>query len=143
MNDSVNKSDYDYEVAHEEHIIIIESDGISSTAKSSFYKIVQDIALEWENCVKNEMGDHDYLYFLPAISPLLLKLCTYIPLWSGVMCKLFNYGDNPPSSTAIESQFNDLKNRVLKHVNYMPMRIDDFLKIHIQSINGTMKCINA
>lgn len=59
------------------------------------------------------------------------------------MCSVFNYGNNPPSSAAIESQFNDLKHRVLKHVNSMPMRVDDFLKAHILSINGSMKLINA
>lgn len=59
------------------------------------------------------------------------------------MCSSFKYGDIPPSSAPIESQFNDLKNRVLKHVNNMPMRIDDFVKVHIQSLDGTMKLTNA
>lgn len=58
------------------------------------------------------------------------------------MYSSFKYGDIPPLSAPIESQFNDLKNRVLKHVN-MPLRIDEFLKLHIQSLNGTMKLANA
>jgi hypothetical protein len=32
---------------------------------------------------------------------------------------------------------------VLKHVNSVPMIVDDFLKTHIESINGTMKLVNA
>jgi len=89
------------------------------------------------------MGNHDNLYYLPNIIPDILNLFTYLPLWSGIMCKTFKYGDNPPLSVAIESQFNDLKNRVLKHVNCMPMRVDDFLKTHIESLNGTMKLVNS
>lgn len=83
------------------------------------------------------------MYFLPDVAPLVINLCTYIPLWSGVMCSSFKYGDIPPSSAPIESQFNDLKNRVLKHVNNKPMRIDDFIKLHIKSLDGTMKLTNA
>lgn len=83
------------------------------------------------------------MFFLPSVAHLVVNLCTYLPLWSGIMCSSFNYGDIPPSSAPIESQFNDLKNRVLKHVNSMPMRIDDFFKLHIQSLNGTMKLINS
>lgn len=34
-------------------------------------------------------------------------------------------------------------NKVLKHVNCMPMRVDDFLKTHIESVNGTIKLVNS
>jgi len=64
-------------------------------------------------------------------------------MWSGIMCKSFKYGDNPSSSAAIESQFNDLKFRVLKHVSDMPIKKDDFLSIHIESLDGSMKFVNA
>jgi len=102
----------------------------------------QNIVEQCQIEVSDQVGDHDNMYFIPAVAPLVLNLCTYMPLWSGIMCKAFKYGDIPATSASIESQFNDLKNRVLKHVN-MPMRIDDFLKLHIQSINGTMKLMNS
>jgi hypothetical protein len=111
--------------------------------KGPFYEAVKEIALKCEEQVEFQMGNHDNLYYLPNITPEILNLCAYLPFWSGIMCKSFKYEDNPPSSSAIESQFNDLKNRVLKHVNSMPMRVDDFLKTHIESINGTMKLVNA
>lgn len=79
--------------------------------------------MKCEDRVSYKFGDHDNLYYITDISPLLLNLCTYMSLWSGIMGKLFKYGDNPPSSTAIESYFNDLKNRVLKHISYMPIRM--------------------
>jgi len=116
---------------------------ISDHKKGPFYEAVKEIALKCKEQVEFEMGNHDNLYYLPNIIPDILNLCTYLPLWSGIMCKTFKYGDNPPSSAAIESQFNDLKNRVLKHVNCMPMRVDDFLKTHIESLNGTMKLVNS
>lgn len=102
--------------------------------KGPFYEVVREIALKCEEQVEFQMGNHDNLYYLPNITPEILNLCAYLPFWSGIMCKSFKYGDNPPSSAAIESQFNDLKNRLLKHVNSMPMRVDDFLKTHIESI---------
>lgn len=115
---------------------------IAIDTESPFRKMTQNISERCKNQVNNEFGDHDNMYFLPTIAPLVINLCTYIPLWSGVMCSAFKYGDIPPSSASIESQFNDLKNRVLKHVS-IPLRIDDFLKLHIQSTNGTMKLTNA
>lgn len=99
--------------------------------ESPFYEMAQSISEQCQIQVSDEVGDHDNLFFLPSVAPLVVNLCTYLPLWSGIMCSSFNYGDIPPSSAPIESQFNDLKNRVLKHVNSMPMRIDDFLKLHI------------
>lgn len=111
--------------------------------ESPFYEMTQNISKECQNRVNGENGDHDNLFFLPNVAPLVINLCTYLPLWSGIMCSSFKYGDIPPSSAPIESQFNDLKNRVLKHVSNMPMRIDDFLKLHIQSLNGTMKLVNS
>jgi len=105
--------------------------------------MTQKISIQCQNQVDQEVGDHDNIYFLPAVAPLVINLCTYITLWSGVMCSTFKYGDIPPSSAPIESQFNDLKNRVLKHVNNMPMRVDDFVELHIQSLDGTMKLANA
>lgn len=101
-----------------------------------------NISVQCKNQVYIEIGDHNNMYFLPKIADQMINLCTYMPLWSGVMCTSFKYGDIPPSSASIESQFNDLKNRVLRHVS-IPMRIDNFLKIHMKSINGTMKLTNS
>jgi len=99
--------------------------------------------LKYKEQVEFRIRNHDNLYHLPNITPEILNLYAHLPFWSGIMCKSFKYEDNPPSSASIESQFNDLKNRVLKHVNSMPMRVDDFLKTHIESIHGTMKLVNA
>lgn len=106
-----------------------------TNTRSLFYEMSQNIAEQCLIEVTDQVGDHDNMYFIPAVAPLVLNLCTYMSLWSGIMCKGFKYGDITATSASIESQFNDLKNRFLRHVN-IPMRIDDFLKLHIQSING-------
>jgi len=81
----------------------------SNHKKGPFYETVKEIALKCEEQVEFEMGNHDNLYYLPNIIPDILNLCTYLPLWSAIMCKTFKYGYDPLSSAAIESQFNDLK----------------------------------
>jgi len=115
----------------------------SNHKKGPFYEAVKEIALKCEELVEFQLGNHDNLYYLSNITTDILNLCTYLLLWLGIMCRSFKYGDNPQSIAAIESQFNDLKHRVLKHVNSVPMRVDDFLKIHIKSLNGTMKLVNT
>jgi len=43
------------------------------------------------------------------------------------MVNLFRYGDNIASSSIIESNFNNIKNRVFKNDN-LPIRVDDFVE---------------
>lgn len=42
------------------------------------------------------------------------------------------------SSSAVESEFNDLKHRILKN-ECRPMRVDKFLSIHLKSFSGKAK----
>lgn len=42
------------------------------------------------------------------------------------------------SSSAVESEFNDLKNRILRN-ECQPMRIDKLLSIHLKSFSGKAK----
>lgn len=141
-NDFTDEYDSEDNQSPEEPILNNVETTLGTHKKGPFYKMAKDLALKCQQ-VENQNGNHDNLYFLPNIVPLILNICTYLPLWSGIMCKSFKYGDIPPSSAAIESQFNDLKHRVLKHVDFIPMRVDDFLKVHIESINGSMKLIHA
>lgn len=81
---------------------------------------------------------HANLYFLPDLGPLIVKLCEYLPLWSGIMCAAVGYGDTPPSSTAVESQFSVLKEKILGGQDKRA-RIDDFLERHIVCLLGHSK----
>lgn len=107
---------------------------------NAFYMMAYKVAVKCHRDTKNEEGSHENLYYCPSVIPNILNLCAYLPLWTGIMCKKVGFGTIPPSSAPIESQFNDLKHRVFKHSS-LPMRIDDFLKHHTKSLDGTAKLV--
>lgn len=80
----------------------------SIDSENPFQIMTQNISERCKNQVNDEVGDHDNMYFIPTVATQLINLCSYIPLWSGVMCSTFKHRDIPPSSAPIESQFNDL-----------------------------------
>jgi len=61
-----------------------------------FREMTQKISIQCQNKVDQEVEDHDNMYFIPAVAPLVINLYTYIPSWSGVMCSSFKYGDISP-----------------------------------------------
>lgn len=58
------------------------------------------------------------------------------------MVNMYGFGEITASSSSSESQFHDLKTRVLSH-KQLPMRVDRFLKVHIDSCEGTIKFVSA
>lgn len=70
------------------------------------------------------------------------SLLPYFPLFSEVMPPIFKYGSDRPTSAFVESEFNDLKNRILKDYS-MPMRADYFICHHLSSFSGKLKCALA
>lgn len=46
------------------------------------------------------------------------------------------------SSASVESNFNNVKHRVFRNTS-LPLRVDDFLKILIQSTDGAVKLAEA
>ncbi|KAL4104352.1 hypothetical protein QTP88_019653 [Uroleucon formosanum] len=76
------------------------------------------------------------MQFCPGIAKKLFNFCKLIPCWSLLMVPIFKYGSTTESSSTSESLFKDLKTVVFKHKS-LPLRIDDFLKIHINSIIGS------
>lgn len=85
----------------------------------------------------NDEGSHENMQFNPGLANRIKDFCKFIPIWSAVMVPIFKYGSQTQSSASSESLFNDLKNRVFKHKT-LPLRIDEFIKIHIKTIDGTM-----
>jgi len=51
----------------------------------------------------------------------------FFPCWSGIMRDIFGYGTETASSSRIEGNFNQLKNRLFKNES-LPLRIDLFLE---------------
>lgn len=68
-------------------------------------------------------------------------LLKYFPLFSEVMPVIFGYGCKNATSAAVESEFNDLKNRLLKDVS-LPMRADKVSK-HISCFSSKIKLAMA
>jgi len=87
-------------------------------------------------------GEHDNMQFNPNIAKKLLDFCKLIPCWSAIMVPIFKYGNITETSTTSESLFNDLKTNIFKHKT-LPLRIEQFLKIHINSIIGLMNIIGC
>lgn len=109
--------------------------------------IFQQILDIYESCITNSnqqsnCGDHDNLQFSPGIAKKLLDFCKLLPCWSAVMVPIFNFGNPTESSATSESLFNDLKSNVLRHKT-LPLRIDEFITIHINSIIGSINLIGA
>jgi len=77
-------------------------------------------------------------YYCPAMVQKIKYLLPYFPLYSGVMISKFGFGKINASSSAVESEFNDIKHRLLKYSS-QSMRIDRFLTVHIQSFSGKAK----
>lgn len=90
----------------------------------------------------HEVGDRDNAHYFPQLAERLLKDINMFPLWSNVCHDDFGYGRVPASSAAIEGEFNKLKNTIFKNEN-LPIRIDEFLKIHLNYLHGKLKIVDA
>lgn len=85
-----------------------------------------------------EEGDRGNQQCLPALIQDLIKISQYLPLWTGVMTQYFPSANVIGSSATVESNINDVKNRIFGNVK-LPLRIDDFLKNFILSADGANK----
>ncbi|KAL4126244.1 hypothetical protein QTP88_010469 [Uroleucon formosanum] len=84
---------------------------------------------------RNEGEIDNVVQYTQEIVPLIIKAVKLYPCWSGIMRKTFGFGEASASSARIESNFNQLKNRVFKNDN-LPLRIDTFLEKIISYYKG-------
>ena len=66
----------------------------------------------------------------------------WLTLWSNVCRDDFGYGRVPATSAKVESDFNNIKNRLYKNENF-PRRVDDFIEVHVAHLNSKMKLMDA
>lgn len=103
------------------------------------FKWTTKIYEECENEIATDEETDDLnAFYCPAVAKKLKKLLPYFPLFTDVMPGIFGYGHIRPTSAAVESEFNDLKNRILKDV-MKPMRTDKFIMRHVKSFPGKLK----
>lgn len=105
-----------------------------------FYKWVESIAeraYETTN-VSDQIGDRGNQQVLPSLITDFLKIANTIPLWTSVMCRFYPFSPRISSSASVESNFNQLKNRIFKHRS-LPISVEDFVVEHIRSNSGCVK----
>jgi len=101
----------------------------------SFEIWASSIAEQCKIEIQTNEGDIDNAQYTSEIVPLIIKAMKLYLCWSGIMRKTFGFGEVSASSARIESNFNQLKNRVFKSDN-LPLRIDTFLDKIISYYKG-------
>lgn len=99
----------------------------NSTSLDSFKQWAQSIADKARENIKDIIGQFDNAQFLPSLESCIVNTMKFFPRWSGIMRDNFGYGTETASSSRIESNFNQLKNRLFKNES-LPLRIDTFLE---------------
>ena len=105
--------------------------------------IFNDIVWIYKQCRALENhGDRDNLQYSPCIAKKLVKFCESIVLLSAITVPIFGYGNATESSSASEGSFKTLKIDVLKSET-LPMRLDEFIPIHVEHMLGSTNIIIA
>lgn len=103
-----------------------------------FFKWAKEINEEVQILIQ-EKGDQPNGYRFTPLATAILKDCKLIPLWSSVMRNHFGYGSVPATSAAVESEFNNLKTRILK--KKVKLRADEFIIEQMEVLNGHAKMV--
>jgi hypothetical protein len=88
--------------------------------------------------INGDEGNRGNQQHLPEIVEEVRKLAHLFPLWTAVMTELFAFGSLTASTAAVEGSFNDVKNRMVKHID-MPARVDEFVQLYMAYIDGALK----
>lgn len=120
---------------------IVDEDEINEDLNNDWSVWGNEINKEIENHL-HEVGDRDNAHYFPQLAERLLKDIHMFPLWSNVCRDDFGYGRVPATSAAVEGEFNKLKNNIFKNYN-LPIRVDEFLNIHLDYLHGKLKIVDA
>lgn len=128
-----------------------EDDVVDGDAETEDEESVSNLWTKWAMIFYNKVssllestdrGDRDNAHYLPQLADRLLKDMKWFPLWSCVCRDRFGYGRVPASSAAVESEFNNIRNRLLANET-LPMRADIFIAKHVKYLDGRMKIAMA
>lgn len=87
-------------------------------------------------------GNRISAFFLPGLPSVILRLSRYFPLWTGVMISKFNSPYCIATSAPVESDFAELKKRILKF-DLQPMTADRFIAKHLNALEGSSKLFRS
>lgn len=101
--------------------------------------------LEWARGIDKEIrplcvvkGNNFNALYMPRLADKIINDFRLYPVWSCIGVKRYGYGRVPATSSSVESDFNIVKNHLLKNCT-LPMRADEFVKIHVDFLNGRLK----
>jgi len=95
----------------------------TSNSIITFLNNINHISLSAASVMQHSVTTKINAYFLVDFGKNMIKLCSTFPIWSNVMVDLFGCPNIIGSSAPIESDFNNLKNRILKNES-KPMKVD-------------------
>jgi len=87
---------------------------------------------------QKQLGSKINGYYLPEYGNELIRVCHLFPLWTNIMVPVFKCPNITASSAPVESDFNQLKNRILRN-ECKPITLDRFVLTHLNAISGLMK----
>lgn len=105
----------------------------------------KDVVINFINNIQKEsqidvevLGDRDSAFYVPELINDLKRYCYDFPLWTAIMKDKFDSPFTIASSVSVESDFNELKNQILRFV-VRPMNADRFIVRHLHSIEQNAK----
>jgi len=88
------------------------------------------------------IGDRLSAYYLPDLSRDIIRYSKYFTLWSNVMQPTFRSPHKNASSAPVESDFSELKNKILRF-NSQLMTADRFIAKHLINIENNCKLFRS
>ena len=114
----------------DENRSIFEDESLQFT--SDWLRTAQEIDNEVKEIAATEITAHISAYEFPELADRLVNDIRFFTIWSCIDRDRFGYGRIPASSAPVESEFKNIKAHLLLEHHRFPMRLDEFLEIHIQ-----------
>lgn len=109
-------------------------DEIVNTFKdTSSYKFIMTISNTIE--IENNKDLAENLYYSPDLEPYFIYIFVRFPLWTNIMCSKFRSTLMTATSSAIESEFKNMK----KLVKVSTQKNDVFVSRHLDHLQGLLK----
>jgi len=106
----------------------------SSSCLDKFFQ-----AIEFEIRIHSSVeGDRLNAYYVPDIQVPLMRICKKFPMWTNVMVGFFKSPYLTATSAAVEGEFSQLKNSILRHESQL-LSVDRFVVTHLRSLENMMK----
>lgn len=120
-------------------------DDTDGTSDSEIDKFLQKIE---KDSTKNDSGTHPNPYYCLDFGKRLLKLNKHFVLWTAVISAIENTSSSSinkintvATSARSEEYFREVKGLIFKDAK--STRVDKFIILHLRSLAGTMKLLNA